>query len=176
MQRLGWTTWQGRDYLIKAYGKRSRQLLTDAEVLHFLAYLESQPTMTKLAHIELTDGETVAQSLVSNNEVQASLLDTPTVPTENTSQPALPIYRRSDGGFVVDPWLNEENLQAMAEALAQCESREQLDLLRQCWLPQAMNLACQRLSPEKHAQIQQWEIELNESVVTCDSFLAQSIS
>jgi hypothetical protein len=133
-----------------------------------VASSESQPTTTELAHIELTDGETVAQSLVSNNEVQASLFDTPTVPTENTSQPALPIYRRSDGGFVVDPWLDEENLQAMAEALAQCESREQLDLLRQCWLPQAMNLACQRLSPEKHAQIQQWVIELNESVVTTD--------
>jgi hypothetical protein len=63
-----------------------------------------------------------------------------------------------------DSWLTEENLQAMAEALAQCESAQQLALLQQCWPPQAMNLACQRLSPEKQDQIQQWEIELNESV------------
>lgn len=44
MQRLGWTTEQGRDYLIKAYGKRSRHLLTDEELHDFLRYLESQPT------------------------------------------------------------------------------------------------------------------------------------
>ena len=44
MQRLGWTTDQGRDYLIKTYGKRSRHLLTDDELHDFLRYLESQPT------------------------------------------------------------------------------------------------------------------------------------
>ncbi|ARV62570.1 hypothetical protein BZZ01_31590 [Nostocales cyanobacterium HT-58-2] len=44
MQRLGWTTEQGRDYLIKTYGKRSRHLLSDEELRDFLKYLESQPT------------------------------------------------------------------------------------------------------------------------------------
>ncbi|WP_017319359.1 hypothetical protein [Mastigocladopsis repens] len=44
MQRLGWTTDQGRDYLIKTYGKRSRHLLTDEELHDFLRYLESQMT------------------------------------------------------------------------------------------------------------------------------------
>ncbi|NMG10681.1 hypothetical protein [Brasilonema sp. UFV-L1] len=44
MQRLGWTTEQGRDYLIKTYNKRSRHLLTDEELHDFLRYLESQPT------------------------------------------------------------------------------------------------------------------------------------
>lgn len=44
MQRLGWTTDQGRDYLIKTYGKRSRHLLSDDELHNFLRYLESQPT------------------------------------------------------------------------------------------------------------------------------------
>ncbi len=44
MQRLGWTTEQGRDYLIKTYGKRSRHLLDPEELRHFLKYLESQPT------------------------------------------------------------------------------------------------------------------------------------
>jgi hypothetical protein len=46
MQRLGWTPEQGREYLIKTYGKRSRHLLTDDEVQQFLKYLESQPTPT----------------------------------------------------------------------------------------------------------------------------------
>lgn len=44
LKRLGWTTQQGKDYLLQTYGKRSRQLLTDAELLDFLRYLEVQPT------------------------------------------------------------------------------------------------------------------------------------
>ncbi|KOP25268.1 hypothetical protein AMR41_17855 [Hapalosiphon sp. MRB220] len=44
MQRLGWTTEQGRDYLIQTYGKRSRHLLDTEELRDFLKYLESQPT------------------------------------------------------------------------------------------------------------------------------------
>lgn len=44
LKRLGWTTQQGKDYLLQTYGKRSRQLLTDAELLDFLHHLESQPT------------------------------------------------------------------------------------------------------------------------------------
>jgi hypothetical protein len=44
MERLGWTTEQGRDYLIKTYGKRSRHLLNADELRDFLKYLESQPT------------------------------------------------------------------------------------------------------------------------------------
>lgn len=44
LKRLGWTNQQGRDYLVQTYGKRSRQLLTDAELLDFLRHLESEPT------------------------------------------------------------------------------------------------------------------------------------
>ena len=44
MKRLGWTNQQGREYLLQTYGKRSRQLLSDEELLEFLQYLESQPT------------------------------------------------------------------------------------------------------------------------------------
>ncbi|GAA6617526.1 hypothetical protein [Scytonema sp. NUACC26] len=44
MQRLGWNTDQGRDYLVRTYGKRSRHLLTPEELKDFLKYLESQPT------------------------------------------------------------------------------------------------------------------------------------
>ncbi|MBH8578039.1 hypothetical protein I8752_34870 [Nostocaceae cyanobacterium CENA369] len=43
MERLGLTTEWGRGYLIKAYGKRSRILITEEELLDFLKYLESQP-------------------------------------------------------------------------------------------------------------------------------------
>jgi hypothetical protein len=46
MQRLGWTPEQGREHLIKTYGKRSRTLLTEVELLDFLQYLTSQPTPT----------------------------------------------------------------------------------------------------------------------------------
>ena len=44
LKRLSWTNEQGRDYLLRTYGKKSRQLLADEELLEFLEYLESQPT------------------------------------------------------------------------------------------------------------------------------------
>ncbi|QYO67858.1 hypothetical protein [Leptolyngbya sp. 7M] len=44
MKRLGWSTEQGREYLKRTYGKRSRQELDDAELLDFLHYLEGQPS------------------------------------------------------------------------------------------------------------------------------------
>ncbi|MDY7016327.1 MAG: hypothetical protein SVX43_22565 [Cyanobacteriota bacterium] len=43
LKRLGWTNEQGRQYLLETYGKRSRQLLNDRELLEFLEYLKSQP-------------------------------------------------------------------------------------------------------------------------------------
>lgn len=44
IKRLQWTQEQGKNYLIATYGKRSRQLLTDEELLEFLEYLRQQPT------------------------------------------------------------------------------------------------------------------------------------
>ena len=44
LKRLGWTSTQGRQYLQKTYNKRSRQQLTDDELLAFLNHLESQPS------------------------------------------------------------------------------------------------------------------------------------
>ena len=44
LKRLQWTTEQGRECLIRTYGKRSRQVLSDEELLEFLRYLESLPT------------------------------------------------------------------------------------------------------------------------------------
>ncbi len=40
LKRLGWTQEQGRNYLIQTYGKRSRQLLSDEELVEFLQYLK----------------------------------------------------------------------------------------------------------------------------------------
>jgi hypothetical protein len=42
----------------------------------------------------------------------------------------------------------------------ECESREALDILRQCWSVELIELACESLSPEKHDQIKQWLVEL----------------
>ena len=42
LTRLGWTSVQGREYLERTYGKRSRQQLTDEELMSFLLYLEDQ--------------------------------------------------------------------------------------------------------------------------------------
>jgi len=44
MKRIGWTTEQRRNHLVKIYGKRSRVFLTSNQLLDFLKYLESQPT------------------------------------------------------------------------------------------------------------------------------------
>ncbi|MBX2862898.1 MAG: hypothetical protein KTR27_05030 [Leptolyngbyaceae cyanobacterium MAG.088] len=46
MARLGWSSEQGRTYLETTFNKRSRQQLSDEELLTFLLYLESQATPT----------------------------------------------------------------------------------------------------------------------------------
>lgn len=44
MKRVGWTPNQGRDYLVKTFGKRSRQLLEPHELMQFLRHLQQQTT------------------------------------------------------------------------------------------------------------------------------------
>ncbi len=44
MKRLGWTEAQGRACLLERYGKRSRQQLSDEELLDFLHFLQQQPS------------------------------------------------------------------------------------------------------------------------------------
>jgi hypothetical protein len=44
LKRLNWTNDQGKNYLLQTYGKRSRQFLSDEELIEFLQYLEIQPT------------------------------------------------------------------------------------------------------------------------------------
>lgn len=47
LKRLGWTSEQGRNYLLQTYGKRSRQLLSDEELLEFVQFLEREPSPTR---------------------------------------------------------------------------------------------------------------------------------
>ncbi|BAQ59916.1 hypothetical protein GM3708_322 [Geminocystis sp. NIES-3708] len=42
MKRLGWTQDQGKKYLLETYGKKSRHLLSDEELIEFLQYLKTQ--------------------------------------------------------------------------------------------------------------------------------------
>ena len=44
MERLGWTKPQGRDYLVRTFDKKSRQQLTNDELLQFLSHLKALPT------------------------------------------------------------------------------------------------------------------------------------
>jgi hypothetical protein len=44
MERLNWTKVQGRDYLVRTFDKKSRQQLTNDELLQFLSHLKSLPT------------------------------------------------------------------------------------------------------------------------------------
>ncbi|MBF2055930.1 MAG: hypothetical protein IGQ45_01655 [Cyanobacterium sp. T60_A2020_053] len=41
LKRLGWTQEQGKKYLLETYGKKSRHLLDDNELIEFLNYLQS---------------------------------------------------------------------------------------------------------------------------------------
>jgi hypothetical protein len=49
LKRLGWSDAQGRAYLQKTYSKRSRQQLTDEELLDFLNYLQAESGPSELA-------------------------------------------------------------------------------------------------------------------------------
>lgn len=44
MDRLNWTKTQGRDYLVRTFDKKSRQQLSNDELLQFLSHLKSLPT------------------------------------------------------------------------------------------------------------------------------------
>jgi hypothetical protein len=44
LKRLSWGSNEGKEYLLKTYGKRSRQLLTDEELIDFLSQLKKMPT------------------------------------------------------------------------------------------------------------------------------------
>jgi phage/plasmid-associated DNA primase len=64
-----------------------------------------------------------------------------------------------------DVWMTEENLQSMADSLMVCDDAQTVSVLRELWHPQAMNMACKLITPEKHAKSKQWVIELNQKAL-----------
>jgi hypothetical protein len=48
MERLAWDRNMGRGYLQQAFNKRSRQQLSDSELIQFLTHLKSLPTPTQI--------------------------------------------------------------------------------------------------------------------------------
>ncbi|MBE9210210.1 hypothetical protein IQ244_27680 [Nostoc sp. LEGE 06077] len=73
IQRLGLSVEWGRDYLIKTYGKRSRVLLTEEELLDFLAFLESQPSHTE-EFIEAQVADKLLTDLVAKTDEEIQRL------------------------------------------------------------------------------------------------------
>jgi len=121
--------------------------------------------LTKSQQEKLTEIATTKQlNLLDATLSPVNPIENPPEATEGEINDQTP---RSIQGDTVEPeesgWMSEENIAGFARDLAQCDSAEELDLLRSCWNPQAMNAACKRLSPEKHAQIMQWTIELNQA-------------
>jgi hypothetical protein len=77
---------------------------------------------------------------------------------------ALPPLEQSDStlGDLSEEWMDESVLIEMAKDLSNCKSMMELAIYLGCWNPQAVIQACSRLSPEKVAQIQGWEKELDK--------------
>jgi phage/plasmid-associated DNA primase len=68
-----------------------------------------------------------------------------------------------------DPFMTEEDLADIADSLIRCPDPQTLAILRDCWTPQAMNAACKRLSSERHSQIKEWVISLNQAASQVDA-------
>ena len=62
LKRLGWTNQQGQQYLVQTYQKRSRQLLTDEELLDFLNRLQA---------METEESEDNAETEINRQELKA---------------------------------------------------------------------------------------------------------
>lgn len=63
-----------------------------------------------------------------------------------------------------DLWMEESTIAEIAGDLANesfCDSKATLAILRTVWDARAMNLACKRLSPQRHSQIMAWVLQLN---------------
>lgn len=78
VKRLGWTPEQGKAYLLGTYGVRSRQLLTDTQLMEFLDYLKAQPN----PQVEESLASEVVQieeqlELISSEPVKAEVLELP---------------------------------------------------------------------------------------------------
>jgi phage/plasmid-associated DNA primase len=127
-------------------------------------FLENQGISEKNQKIatELTTDEKPNQCCVGESEKNPSYPSHPSL----VSIPAVtnPSQGETNPSQDLDPWMTEESLEDIAKALSECPDQKTLAELRECWPGYAMNAACKLLSVEKHAQIKQWVIELNQEV------------
>ncbi|BAY85700.1 hypothetical protein NIES267_52010 [Calothrix parasitica NIES-267] len=88
MERLGWTPQKGREFLIETYGKRGRTLLTQAELLDFLRYLQYLPTPeTKLDNPSGVKLNSPSQSSPSQSSLNQNKTVKATTKKKKKSQP-----------------------------------------------------------------------------------------
>ncbi len=119
-----------------------------------------------LASDSSSEAESITEKLSSLTEAIA--------PTPTATPDALALAFEE---VEVNQWMQESAIAEIARDLANenfCDNKESLAILRGCWNPQAMNAACKRLSPERHAQIKQWVIELNQALKVGDRVFVNS--
>jgi hypothetical protein len=80
LKRLGWTPQQGKAYLLKTYGKRSRKFLYDHEMQEFLSYLEGLPSPCAVSETPPATEEDAQQPLTDIGNVEASTEEVIAVP------------------------------------------------------------------------------------------------
>lgn len=132
--------WVWINLLSKAEKEKLRAIATTEQ----LSLLDAKLSPASVAKNELQDTESVTDEQVPQQH-ELSTYQTAEVQAEETD------------------WLSEESIQDILECLQFCKDLTTLDNLRQAWTSdeakKAMNIACKRLSPEKHSQIKQWVLE-----------------
>jgi hypothetical protein len=125
--------------------------------------------LTKSQQEKLTEIATTKQlNLLDATLSPVNPIENPPEATEGEVNDQTPRSIQGDTVETQQPdWMSEESIQDIFEYLQSCEDSTELGLLREIWTSdeakKAMNAACKRLSPEKHAQIMQWTIELNQA-------------
>jgi hypothetical protein len=71
LKRLGWTGEQGKKYLIETYGKRSRQVLDDNQLLEFLHYLQSLPSVIITPENEELESKLELETVTITEEIKS---------------------------------------------------------------------------------------------------------
>ena len=114
------------------------------------------------AHVDTAEGENPVTPVKIASEATELLtvVETPQTiaakPVEEAIAPLAPVETSFD-----------EEVAALVGVLANeviCPNRDELSLIRQLYSPATLKAACKQLSPERHAQIRQWVIELNEAI------------
>ncbi|MDJ0717472.1 MAG: bifunctional 3'-5' exonuclease/DNA polymerase [Prochloraceae cyanobacterium] len=78
MARIGWSEKDGINYLQNRYGKRSRLLLSDEEILDFYNYLKAQPDSTHPEYVLVEDLEQLEKAIANLNSARVIGIDTET--------------------------------------------------------------------------------------------------